>query len=269
MHTERIRRMLFRELPHHPLKVAAMILAHFSHMPVYYDATLCTRQKMRVDLSDVSHTHIAMFGDCEPEVTQMMKQVLSPGDIFIDGGANAGLKTGIGYSFVRDSGTVISVEPTPRTYQLLKYNSSRWSPRIFTHQLALSCQFETRTLTDFGHRRSGLNTLLSKPRDLPSLQGKKIEVRTITLDELVGDHNFSLAKLDVEGYEKHALNGSLHHLTRFHPDIIFETGNRDTSEVLQLFSKLGYGFFGLDNGNLKKLDFQTALLTLNVLASKT
>lgn len=269
MRPERARIMLLHELPRHPLFVACTLLSHFSHIPIHFDVNVCTGQRMRVNLSDGSHAYIAMYGDCEPEVTQMMKQVLSPGDTFIDGGANAGLKTAIGYSLVTDAGCVISVEPTPRSYCLLKHNASRWSlTAIHPYQLALSDSSGSATLTDFGPRRSGLNTLGPTARDLPHLKGTHIEVKTTTLDELVDGKSPNLVKLDLEGHELPALNGFQDHLAQDHPDIIFETGNLNTSGVIKLLAKFGYGFFGCVNEHITKIGANPASYPLNVLASR-
>lgn len=269
MRPERIRIMLLRELPRHPLMVVCILLSHFSHLPIHRDVNLCAGQRMRVNLSDKSHACIAIRGDCEPEVTQMMKQVLSPGDTFIDGGANAGLKTAIGHSLVTDAGCVISVEPTPRSYRLLKHNASRWSlTAINTHQLALSDKSGKAILTDFGFRLSGLNTLGSVARDLPHLKGTPIEVKTITLDKLADGKSPSVVKLDLEGHELSALIGFQDHLAQDHPDIIFETGNPNTHDVLCLLAKFGYGFFGCVDGHITKIETNSASHPLNVLASR-
>lgn len=106
--------MLLRVFPHHPVIVTGIITSYITHIPVYADATLCTGQKMRVCLADGAHALVAMTGDCEPEVTQMMQTVLSKGDNVVDIGANAGLKTAIAHHFVGDQGRVLAVEPNPR-----------------------------------------------------------------------------------------------------------------------------------------------------------
>ena len=268
MSHERVRNILAKELFRQPATVSEIIIAHFCKDPVYKDIEISTGQAITIDLSDISHSLIALFRDCEPEVSCMMKHSLSNGDTFVDGGANIGLKTGIGHSIVSESGTVIAVEPTLETYRVLKHNADRWSSNtINTYQFALSDKSGKATLTDYGHKRSGLNTLSSIPREKPKLTGKTVEVNTITLDELVGNRNPSLIKLDVEGYEHKAIVGFLDYIRQYHPDIIFETGNPDTSEIFKLLSKMRYKFYGSDGEAVYRIDIDLALETLNVLAS--
>lgn len=71
----------------------------------------------------------------------------------------------------------------------------------------------------------------------------------------------------MEAHELQVLQGARETLRSSQPDIVFETGNQNTPEVIQLLLDLGYGFFAVINGKLTKIDENIALNVLNVLAS--
>ncbi len=257
-----------QELPNKPVLVCKILLAYLTGIPLEHNIRLWTGQTMRACLADGSIMHTALWGNNEPEVSDMMKSVLSPGANFADGGANVGLFTAIGYHFVGDRGKIISIEPTPRTFNILKNNVKHWSPfAISIHQLALSDKIGFTYINDFGPRRSGLNTLGQLPRDQPHLKGTKVLVPTTTLDHLIDSCPVNLIKLDLEEWEYLALLGAQNILNTIRPHIIFETGNDNTDQVILLLRTANYKFFAVTEGKLKLIDEGDVPRYLNVLAS--
>lgn len=65
---------------------------------------------------------IYYFGVWEPNLTAWIADSLSPGDIFVDVGANIGYFSILAAGIVKENGSVISIEAMPRTRQVLEGN---------------------------------------------------------------------------------------------------------------------------------------------------
>jgi FkbM family methyltransferase len=68
--------------------------------------------------------HIYYFGKWEPIVSHLMSQRLSPGQTFIDVGANTGWYTILGANKVGPTGRVVAIEASPVNFSWLEKNIS-------------------------------------------------------------------------------------------------------------------------------------------------
>ena len=63
-----------------------------------------------------------MFGVWEPNISNAIENLLIPGDVFVDVGANIGYDTLLASTLVGSSGTVVSIEALPSTFENLSKN---------------------------------------------------------------------------------------------------------------------------------------------------
>jgi tRNA G37 N-methylase Trm5 len=91
-----------------------------------------------VDLQTAAGLHIYRHG-WHDEAAQVLEQLLTRGDVVIDGGANVGGFTLTAASIVGTEGVIHAVEASPQTAALLRRNAAA-NPRyaIHVHELALA-----------------------------------------------------------------------------------------------------------------------------------
>src|SRR5438270_3347355 len=83
------------------------------------------------DIADVIQRYIYFFGRWEPHVEAVISQCLSPGDTFIDIGANIGYFSLFATTLVGETGKVVAIEPSARIFERLSENV-RLNPRAAT-----------------------------------------------------------------------------------------------------------------------------------------
>ncbi len=92
-------------------------------------------------------------------------------------------------------------------------------------------------------------------------QYQTIQVRLLAIDQLALQPE--VIKLDVEGYELHALEGMADTLDRYRPALIIELNNRE--RWAPLLQRQGYGFYTFDQGRLRHAADWRKLTGLNVI----
>lgn len=198
-------------LRHYPLprgrwRLLSALDAHYEAIPVTRRARVAGGTRMLLDTSDFLQRSLFLAGDFEPEVSACIQANLRPGDCFADLGANVGFYTLMAARRVGPEGRVFAFEPNPGTYAALCANVALNQFRQVTPvQLALSDACGTAALYADAAGNSGASSLL--PREA---SGAPTTVRTMTWDEYAAQHAVptpSLVKMDVEGFELHALRG--------------------------------------------------------------
>jgi FkbM family methyltransferase len=142
----------------------------------------------------------------EPGLVRLFKQLVQPGMVIVDAGANVGIYTLYGARLTGERGKVYSFEPAPRTFTILKdnvqVNGFLETGIVVLDQAALSDRRGMALLAVYDGD-SGHNTLFPDA-SAPST----VEVRTTTLDEaLAGEERVDIVKIDVEGAEPLVLGG--------------------------------------------------------------
>ena len=158
------------------------------------------------------------FGFCAAEA-RVCGELLRPGDVFVDGGANIGLFALACARIVGSEGRVLACEPSPGTIELLRKNTrANRLPAMNLHQVALGADDGTARFTMF-EAGSGLASFA------PEIEGgHTIDVAVTTLDRLTagfGDR-VALVKLDIEGAEAKALQGASELIARSAPLFVLE-----------------------------------------------
>ncbi len=173
---------------------------------------------VRADLHTPLGLALYRYGHCSPE-SRLLRQLLRPGDVFVDGGANVGLLSLLGALAVGSSGRVLACEPGPGTMAILKANADENGfAALECHQVALSDQTGIAVFVVF-EDGSGLASFAPEAGG-----GTTVRVPVTTLDELTSAYSNRVAvvKLDVEGAEAKALRGASRLIARSAPLFIVE-----------------------------------------------
>lgn len=185
----------------------------------------------------------AVYGN-PPDWAEMMawRQLLRPGDLFIDGGANVGI-----YSlWAAEAGAdVLAVEPNPDAYGQLVANARLNGYPIDARQVALGPEPGTARMTSAGDT---MNRIAD--------DGDTI-VSVATLDDLIGGRRVAGVKLDLEGYEQQALEGARRALAdrRITAMQLEWNACADRTPCADLLASCGYTFHRPDNtGRLMPTD---------------
>ena len=160
-------------------------------------------------------SQIYWAGCFEPQLSEKLENILSPGDLFVDAGANIGYFTLLSahkISSTNKKGRVISFEPCLSTFKILEENvaSNGLSDTVVFFRIGLSDSEESKKL--YISEYSELNTFCSNPVNKETSTGKTEIVEVKPLDSFYNlfTSNFEkcVIKIDVEGLEKQVLNGA-------------------------------------------------------------
>lgn len=194
----------------------------------------------------------------EPITTLLLQELLRPGDTFLDIGANIGF-----YSLVLSKAqpelTVISFEPNPRLYELLRQN-------IAVNQLKqVTCEPVALSDTD-GTARLFLNKSdmsASLRDDFDANLTDSVEVATTRLDSYLDRHELRrrlVVKVDVEGHEEAFLEGARQTLAFRKPDLITEVAVNYGSGAMSLLKDNGYRFYPITDQGLNETETLTPVV---------
>jgi FkbM family methyltransferase len=161
--------------------------------------------QMQLDLGDVVQRRMYFAGEYDPRSSRLFRQLLHPGDIAIDGGANIGYFSLLAARCVGDQGAVHAFEPVPRTFTLLLDNiEHNHFGNIQANCAALCDRTGVLQLRMAASANIGTATAV-----LPG-SGPSVSAHALTLDEYAAQHAIGaikLVKLDIEGSELSAIRG--------------------------------------------------------------
>jgi FkbM family methyltransferase len=226
-----------------------------------YPSVVKTRSGARMEctLPDLLQSRIYFFGVWEPQITSFMRQRLSPGDTFIDVGANVGYYTLLAASIVGAYGKVCAIEASPSIFKRLQRNVSlnpfhniellnvAASDRIGILKIYLGPQDNTGlTTTDASEAARRGNQLEAQVRSRPL--HALVDTKTLLRVRLI--------KIDVEGAELSVIRGIDCLLPRFSdqtewvfevtPDALKRQGS-SVNELLKFFRDAGYRLYVISN----------------------
>ena len=157
----------------------------------------------------------------DPHEMIFLKHYLRPGDAAIDAGANVGVYTLFMANLVGPEGRVTAFEPGDTASERLAENVALNHLSQVTIRKAALADFKG--TADFNQDEDTSNAL-SSLRDSGS--GKR-PVSVVTLDSEIGEADFAVCKMDVEGAEFAALRGAEGCLSRLNPPVwLLELTNR-------------------------------------------
>ena len=180
-------------------------------------------------------------GEYEPEETELIKKLVKPDDICIDGGANIGYFTIL---MAKQSKYVMSFEPEPSNRELLQKNLEvNKIINVFNDYFALA-EFTGDTYLYLCDKSHGMHRIFrSKHCD------KSIMINAVKFDDIwaITHREINFVKLDLEGSELGALKGMITMLgeckptilAEFHPPSIQEYG-ANPKQIYDLLTELKY-----------------------------
>ncbi len=200
-------------------------------------------------------THLFLFGEWEPHISDWMASRLAPGDVFIDVGANLGYYTLLASRRVGPSGKVIAVEASPSIGRHLRRNVEINSgANVVIHNVAASDRPEVLRLFK-GPPGNPAETTTAAAAGFEL----ECEVPAVRLDSVISPDDFRRArilKLDIEGAEHSALRGLTGLLGTTHPDleILAEANVRPrgegasrASDLITLLAAFGFHPYEVEN----------------------
>jgi FkbM family methyltransferase len=227
------------------------------------DLVIAKRGKVtwELDLSEGIDLSIYLFGRFERSTSKALQELVQPGMIVLDIGANIGAHALPMASRVGTTGWVYAFEPTDWAFNRLKRNQSL-NPSISHSLTPVQC-----ALTDDASEmpkafHSSWN--LKENSDTHPVHGGRLEKASdsafMSLDEFVDKNSLTridLIKMDVDGFEMKVLRGAKNSLKKFKPLILFELcphvlNEHSTSakDLLGLLHEIGYSFFSENNKRL-------------------
>jgi FkbM family methyltransferase len=195
---------------------------------------------------DLVQRTIRITGTWEPHQVAWLKDELAPGATFIDVGANVGYFALLASQRVGPLGTVIAIEPSRRTADLLERNATRNGAPLVLEQCACTDDDACGTVALFQGADSGETSLASGAAG--SQRSEQIPAKT--LDRIVRERGLTrvdVIKIDVEGAEYQVLSGAKRTLAEFRPKLMIELEPENlkhfgltVANVLDLLRGLGY-----------------------------
>lgn len=180
--------------------------------------------------------------------------LVEPGDVVVDIGANVGLWTVNLARAVGPTGRVLAFEPVPSTFAILQRTVAKLAPDPLRVALDRSAVSE-----------SAGPVRMEIPRDDRSIpnhhlarinpESGRIGVTSKTLDQAVAGTEGPIAfiKIDTEGHELAVLRGSLETLRRDRPALCIEVSTdpdeptSDACELFRLLREIGYAPWVVDS----------------------
>jgi FkbM family methyltransferase len=183
----------------------------------------------------------------EPELLAI-RHFISEGDVVLDIGASFGIYSLFMSTYVGSTGTVYAFEPGAFSYSQLTFNIAlnRRSKRINSHNVAASDRAHVAHLYHIAN--SPVNFSLGRAEGI-----KYEDVRADRVDAVVRSEDQSrvrFIKIDVEGYERTALEGARKIIDEARPVIMFEVStsalqrrNLKPESIYEFISSFGYEFY--------------------------
>ncbi len=191
----------------------------------------------------------------------VVQQLIRPGDVVVDAGANIGYISALLARWVGPTGLVHSIEPIPETFELLQGAMRKLGfQQVKCHACGVSDRggeavMEVPAYPD-GAENFYESHVVTSSQVSPS--GKQIKVRLKTLDEVVGEtlSRVTFMKVDVEGHEEPALLGATRLLEQARPALLMEINHSldqptaATARMLARLDMLGYRAYLLEGTKL-------------------
>jgi FkbM family methyltransferase len=232
------------------LRVAKSLLRRaiprLSRVSVPYDEG---RTLFYADLNTPLGLGVYRYGYRDSDV-DLVGRLLSPGDVFVDGGANVGLFTLAAAIRVGSTGKVVAFEPGRAVrLRLLENVVLNGLSQVEVIPSALSDRVGQASFRVFDKSGAGLNHLAPIADEAGDLE----TVGLTTLDAALIPHDrdrLTVIKLDLEGAEHAALVGAEMTLRLRHPDLLLEVEpshlrrmGSSAAAVATVLGDHGYSFY--------------------------
>lgn len=189
--------------------------AHLGGRPRTMMAAMVNDIEISCNLQDSIGHRLYYRGGFEPGFTRLLLGELSPGDVFLDVGANCGYFSLSAAQIVGPSGAVHAFEPAPGPTSRLLFDAARNRlGNLSVHACALGAREGRAVLAAGSDATSPEGTRHLVPT------GAGSSVRVVALDEYLPDLRPNVIKIDVEGSELEALRGMSRILEQARPRLV-------------------------------------------------
>lgn len=149
----------------------------------------------------------------DPDEMDFMCAYLREGEGFVDVGANIGTYCLLASTVVGPRGRIVAFEPDRLNARRLQENVAENGLGNVDLIEAAVAESEGRALFTAGWDVS--NQIVTGA----NVEQDAVEVRTVSLDDALGDGAFAMGKIDVEGFETAAFRGARHRLAAADPPV--------------------------------------------------
>jgi FkbM family methyltransferase len=161
------------------------------------------------DLRDATAAEVCFTGRYEPQETQLLQDLLRPGDVFVDVGANWGYYTLAAAHLIGSAGRVVAFEPEPRLFALLSSNIAiNALGQVVQRPVAVGASVERMPFSAF--KADDGNWGVSRAVGHDRAMTVDFETDSVPLDAALDAASVDvvqLVKIDVEGAETGVLAG--------------------------------------------------------------
>ena len=225
------------------LQVYRAYNAFFRMMGGRYWADTYFGASMLCDPNEMLQHNVLNFGVWEPNVSATIAQMLSPGDVCIDVGANVGYDTLLAATVVGPMGMVVAIEASPSIFELLSENVAANDPRnIRLVNKAASDKPGTIPLYKGPSHNIGRSTILSERGFELETNIEALPLHAILTPEELAKASF--IKIDIEGAEGPVLQNFLENREMYRDDISLIVEVSPSDEWERLFA--GFRAAGFD-----------------------
>ncbi len=206
--------------------------------------------KYSLDLNTSLGARLFYFGDYESEDIKKCLQMLKPGSVFFDIGANIGFYS---LSAANQGATVYAFEPNPEAFADLKHNMG-FNPELNIQAFNLACsdregEIDFTLATDSAY--SSMHDTAYDWQTWKIQKSQQITVPSKQIDTLVDELNIEVidyCKIDVEGGELNVLRGALKTLSQQRVKVFqieidnatYRGAGYQTQDLIKLLETYGY-----------------------------
>jgi len=208
--------------------------------------------KIYCEPADLIQCMIFHFGTWEPDISWVVRQILRPGDVMADVGANIGYDSLLASQLVGKTGRVVAIEAAPSTFEKLQSNLALNSiENVRALKMAVSDERGSLTLYTGDRKNVGASSIIASAE-----RRVAVKVEALPLDELLTEDerkNLRLIKMDIEGGEPIVLKRFLKTVEMYgaRTCLIVEASPQfDRASWVELFEGFraaGFSAYGIEN----------------------
>jgi FkbM family methyltransferase len=187
----------------------------------------------------------------EPITRMVIRELLRPGDTFLDIGANIGFFT-VALGTCKPDTKIIAIEPNLKNFSILQENVAvNHLKNVTCESFAISDEdgFATLYLAESDMSASLVQNF--KPDDNHTIAAASVQTRS--LDSYIEREKITapiLIKVDIEGNEPAFLNGARRTISAWKPDIVMEILGDREPDFADSLRECGYRFYRITDGGL-------------------
>lgn len=203
---------------------------------------VCRYGAMLYSLNDIyMGRSLHLYGEYNEAEVALYRQLLQPGQLVVDAGANIGAHSVVFARGVQPGGRVVAYEPQRAVYQILCANLAINRLRnVDARRAGVGAAAATMTVQAADYDRSGNFGAVQLESADDAAQGAGDSVPVEPIDALALAR-CDLIKIDVEGMERDVLLGAVRTIERHQPVIYLENNIQEKSPALiQSLFDLGY-----------------------------